>query len=71
MSENTDRILATAETRQLSSSEIDRLRACIKALEHQKCQPEDRLLRQIRELENKLKDYRELINKYDLNQYMA
>lgn len=70
MSENTDKILSMAENRQLSSREINTLRACIQALEKQKLPPENVLVRRNKELKSKLESCHNLINKYDLNEYM-
>ncbi|WP_249976031.1 hypothetical protein [Vreelandella olivaria] len=64
-----ERTLATASKRPLSSVEIERLTACIRALESNQLPPEDVLVRRIKELEKQLTDCRARVKKCERNGY--
>ena len=64
-----ERTLASARTRPLSSIEIDRLYACIHALENRSLPREDVLVGRIEELEGQLADCRARVRKCEHNGY--
>lgn len=64
-----EQTLDTASKRVLSPIEIERLAACIRALESNQMPPEDVLVRRIRELQGKLDDCRARVKKCERNGY--
>lgn len=62
-----ERTLATASKRPLSSIEIERLTACIRALESRVLPREDVLVKRIKELEGKLADCYARVRKCERN----
>ncbi len=61
------RTLEAASVRALSSTELERLVARIRALESNQMPPEDVLVRRIKELENQLTDCRARVKKCERN----
>lgn len=62
-----EKTLSTASKRPLSSIEIERLSACIRALESRALPREDVLVQRIKELEGKLDDCRARVRKCERN----
>ena len=67
MQRNIEQVLVAASKRALSPIEIERLAACIRALESNQMPPEDVLVRRIKELENQLTDCRARVKKCERN----